>query len=62
MGNLQCNGKRDSDHEQVSVILTEKSCKTNYTKKNKKLHTSQLWEEGTISSSFFPLKISIATK
>jgi len=60
MGNLQCNGKRDSDHEQVSVILTEKSRKTNYTKK--KLHTSQLWEEGTISSSFFPLKISIATK
>jgi hypothetical protein len=33
MGNLQCNGKRDSDHEQVSVILTEKSRKTNYTKK-----------------------------
>jgi len=24
--------------------------------------TSQLWEEGTISSSFFPLKISMATK
>ena len=24
--------------------------------------TSQLWDEGTISSSFFPLKISMATK
>ena len=24
--------------------------------------TSQLWEEGTISSSFFPLKISMPTK
>lgn len=26
------------------------------------LLTSQLWEEGTISSSFFPLKMSMATK
>lgn len=28
----------------------------------KLLHTSQLWEEGTISSSFFPVNISIPTK
>lgn len=29
---------------------------------NKIKHTSQLWEEGTISSSFLPVKMSIPTK
>jgi len=44
-------------------------CYKNKTKKNQRyeetrqrLHTSQLWEEGTISSSFLEVKMSIPTK
>ena len=46
--------KKGVNWEQVRVKVITSKLKNNI--------KSQLWDEGTISSSFFPLKISMATK
>lgn len=42
--------------------LRKNSREQKKTRNMRRCHTSQLWEEGTISSSFLAVKISIATK
>lgn len=50
-----------SEREKVPIKCSQGKKKHNW-KKHEQEHTSQLWEEGTISSSFLAVKISIPTK